>query len=60
MGILFVILGIMAISGLSYKDTSSFFDATIGIGFLAIGVSILMCSNWKIIKLIVDKIKNKW
>ena len=45
MGILFVILGIMAISGLSYKDTSSFFDATIGIGFLAISVSILMCSN---------------
>ena len=45
MGILFVILGIMAISGLSYKDTSSFFDATIGIVFLAIGVSILMCSD---------------
>ena len=45
MSILFIILGIVAISGVSYEDTNSFFDAVIGIGFLAIGVSILMCSN---------------
>ena len=60
MSILFIILGIVEISKLSFEEPNSFFDATIGIGFLAIGVSILMCSNWKIIKLIVDKIKNKW
>ena len=41
----FIILGIVEISKLSFEEPNSFFDATIGIGFLAIGVSILMCSN---------------